>query len=151
MRRKAALVAIAAMLALGGCSLFGSGDDEAEAEAEAEAAAEAAEAAYESVVEVREIEIGRTRNGLVITAIGTAPGIGYAQPELRPRREGGAGPDGYLDYDFVARAPLQPPAATEAPERARSVRADHHIGLNDLRGVRGIRVHAAEGGMMMNF
>lgn len=147
MRRTPALIAIAVALSLGGCGLFG-GDDAEEAAAAEQAAVEAS---YEPVVEVRDIEIGRIRNGLVITAVGTAPGVGYSRPELRPRREGQAGPDGYLDFDFVARAPRQPPATSDAPARARSVRADRLIEINDLRGVRGIRIHAAEGGMLMNF
>ena len=82
MRRNAALAtaaAIAAMLALGGCSLFGSGDDkEAAAAAQVEAAA-----LYVPVEAVRFIEIGRTRNGYVITAHGEAPGLGHGAPELR--------------------------------------------------------------------
>lgn len=151
MRRNAALAAIAALLVLGGCSLFGSGDDEDERAA----AVERAEAAYEPVVAVRSIEIGRTRNGIVITAIGLAPAPGYAVPELRPRRDGQPGPEGYLDFDFVARAPdpALAPAANPAQgaEAGHRVRADRHVSLRNLRGVRGIRVHAAEGGMLLNF
>ena len=146
MRRIAALAAVAAALLAGGCGLFG-GDDEEEVAAEQAAV----EASYEPVTEVRQIEIGRTRNGLVITAYGIAPGMGYAAPELRPRRDGRPGPDGYLDYDFVARAPHNPPAAAQTAPRARQVRADELIDINELRGVQGIRIHADEGGMMMNF
>lgn len=147
MRRTAALAALAALLALGGCSLFGSDDDEPAGAAAAEPAAPV----YDPVTEVRNIEIGRTRAGIVITVTGLAPGAGYAVPELRPRREEKPGPEGYLDYDFVARAPegiSNPPTATE---RTRMVRADRHVLIATLRGVRGIRIHAAEGGMMMNF
>ena len=147
MRRIAALAAIAATLAAGGCGLF-DGDDEEEAAAAQQAVVEAS---YEPVEEVRQIEIGRTRNGLVITAYGLAPGPGYAAPELRPRREGRPGPDGFLDYDFVARAPLNPPATASASPRAREVRGDVLVEVRDLRGVTGIRIHADEGGMMMPF
>ena len=148
MRRIAALAAIAAALALSGCGLFG-GDDEEELAAQQQAMAEAA---YEPVSEVRQIEIGRTRDGLVITAYGVAPGLGYAGPDLRPRRDGRPGPDGFLDYDFVVRAPFDPPAATAEPSaRARQVRADELVNIREMRGVQGIRVHAAEGGMMMPF
>lgn len=149
MRSIAALAAVAATLLAGGCGLF-DGDDEEEAAAAAQQVA--VEASYEPVVEVRQIEIGRTRNGLVITAYGVAPGAGYAAPELRPRREGRPGPDGFLDYDFVARAPLSPPvASTSASPRAHEVRGDALVEIRDMRGVRGIRIHAAEGGMMMPF
>lgn len=151
MRSNAALAAIAALLVLGGCSLFGSDDGEEEQVT----AVEPAEPVYEPVVEVRNIEIGRTRNGIVITALGLAPGSGYAVPELRPRRDGQPGPEGYLDYDFVARAPdpaLGAGLATAGgSERTRRVRADHLLALRHLRGVRGIRIHAAEGGIQMNF
>ncbi len=152
MRRIPALAAIvaplAAALVVGGCSLF-DGDDEEEVTAAQEAAVEAS---YEPVEEVRQIEIGRTRDGLVITVYAVAPGLGYAGPDLRPRREGRPGPDGFLDYDFVVRAPFNPPAATaDASARARQVRADELVNIQEMRGVQGIRVHAAEGGMMMNF
>lgn len=147
MPNHAALAALSALLVLGGCGLF-DGDDEAE-----ERAAEQQQAAalYESVVEVTNIEIGRTRDGLVITAVGVAPGVGYASPDLTPRRDGQPGPDGYLDFDFVARAPLTPTAGGQAPARARAIRADHLVSIRNLRGARGIRIHAAEGGMLMNF
>ena len=142
----AALAALSALLVLGGCGLFGGDDEEEQAAVQQQPAA-----LYESVVEVEDIEIGRTRDGLVITAIGLAPGVGYASPDLRPRRDGQPGPDGYLDFDFVARAPLTPVAGGQNATRARLIRADHLIAIRDLRGARGIRIHAAEGGMLMNF
>lgn len=147
MPKLAALAALSAMLLLGGCGLFG-GDDEEE---QAAAAEQQAAALYESVVEVSDIEIGRTRDGLVITAVGVAPGVGYASPDLVPRRDGQPGPDGYLDFDFVARSPLNPAAGAQASQRARTIRADHLIAIRELQGARGIRIHAAEGGMLMNF
>ena len=147
MPRYATLAAVATMLTLGGCSVLGFGDDEEDAAAEAQAV----EASYEPVLEVSDIEVGRTRNGVVITTIGVAPGLGYAAPELRLRRDGQPGPDGYLDFDFVARAPATPVNAEPASPRARLIRADHPLTLDELRGARGIRIHAAEGGMLMNF
>ncbi len=150
MPRSVAFVAVAAIVTLGGCSFLGLGGDE-EDEAEVAAAERVVEASYEPVLEVTNIEVGRTRNGIVITALGVAPGLGYAAPELRPRRDGQPGPEGYLDFDFVARAPATPVNAAQASPRARLVRADHLIALAELRGARGIRIHAAEGGMLMNF
>ncbi len=146
MPRYAALAALAALLALGGCSLFGSDDEEPEAAAE-----QAPEPSYDSVDEVAHIEIGRTRDGLVITAYGVTPTLGYAAPELRLRRDGAPGPEGYLDFDFVARVPAEPVATADTSPRARMIRADYLIPLRQLRGARGFRIHAAEGGMMMNF
>lgn len=146
MRRIVAFAALAAASVIGGCSLFDSGKEEPAAAEQA-----VAEARYEPVVEVRDIEIGRTRNGLVITALGLAPGAGYAAPELRPRRDGRPGPDGYLDFDFVARAPNPALNLGTGSERVRTVRADRHLSLDELRGAIGLRIHAAEGGMLMNF
>ena len=150
MRRNAALAtaaAIAAVLALGGCSWFSS-DDEEEA-----AATEQAEAAalYVPVEAVRHIEIGRTRNGYVITARGEAPGLGHGAPELRARREGKVGPDGFIDYDFVAQAPDPSLNLGEGAVQARMVRADLHVTARDLQGAVGIRVHGISGGLQMLF
>ena len=150
MRRNAALAtaaAIAAVLALGGCSLFGSGDDEAAV------AAEQAEAAslYVPVEVVRHIEIGRTRNGYAITARGEAPGLGHGAPELRARREGKAGPDGFIDYDFVARAPDPGLNLGQGSVQARMIRADLHVTARELQGAVGIRIHGVSGGLQMLF
>ena len=150
MRRNSALVtaaAIAAVLALGGCSLFGSNDDEEAA------AAEQAEpsAIYVPVEAVRQIEIGRTRNGYVITARGEAPGLGHGAPELRARREGKVGPDGFLDFDFVAQAPDPAFNLGVGTVQARMIRADLHVTERDLRGAVGIRVHGISGGLQMLF
>ena len=54
---------------------------------------------------VQSVEIGRTSNGILLTAHGTAPGLGYSLPALRVRRGGELGPDGYQEFDFVATAP----------------------------------------------
>ncbi len=150
MRRNAALAtaaAIAAVLALGGCSLFGSGDYEAAV------AAEQAEAAslYVPVEVVRHIEIGRTRNGYVITARGEAPGLGHGAPELRARREGKVGPDGFIDYDFVAQAPDPNLNLGQGTVQARMIRADLHVTARDLQGAVGIRIHGVSGGLQVLF
>ena len=148
MRRTAALAtatAIAAMLALGGCSLFGS-DDEAETTASEQAAAR-----YVPIETVRHIEVGRTRNGYVITARGVAPGLGHGAPELRARREGKVGPDGFIDYDFVAKAPDPNFDLGQGTVQARMVRADLHVTARELRGAVGVRIHGIEGGLQMRF
>jgi hypothetical protein len=150
MRRNAALAtaaAIAAMLALGGCSLFGSDNDDTVA------ATEQAEAAalYVPVETVRQIEIGRTRNGYVITAHGVAPGLGHGAPELRARREGKVGPDGFIDYDFVAQAPDPNLNLGQGTVQARMIRADLHVTARDLQGAVGVRIHGVSGGLQMLF
>lgn len=147
MRRNAAFaVAAVLMLGLGGCSWLGLGgkDDEKAVEVEVEAF-------YEPVEAVRNIEIGRTRDGAAVTAYGYAPGLGYSAPELRPRREGNIGPDGYLDFDFFARAPAPGFGLGQGELRARLVRADMLLTLRALEGVRGIRIHGASGGLQVAF
>ena len=100
---------------------------------------------------MRQIEIGRTRNGYVITARGEAPGLGHSAPELRARREGKVGPDGFIDFDLVARAPDPGFNLGEGTAPARMVRADLHVTARDLQGAVGIRVHAISGGLQVLF
>ncbi|MBY8975612.1 hypothetical protein KHP62_07340 [Rhodobacteraceae bacterium NNCM2] len=100
---------------------------------------------------VREIEIGRTRDGFVITAYGTAPALGYAQPQLRARRDGQPGVDGFVDYDFVAVPPKPGLERAQGTVSARGLRADILLTQKELRGASGIRVHALSGGIQMAF
>ena len=143
--RVAAVIA-AACLALAGCSMFGDDDEPAAAGGEVAPAQ-----LHVPVDAVRHIEFGRTRDGIVITAIGVAPGLGYSMPELRARREGRPGPDGYLDFDFVARQPDPGLALGEGTVQARTVRADLHLKISELQGARGLRVHGISGGLQADF
>lgn len=146
MRRITALaIAAAVLLSLDGCSVFKSDKNE---EAEAQAAATDT---FVPVETVRNIEIGRTRNGIAVTAYGIAPALGFAGAELRPRREGKPGPDGVLDFDFVARPPDARFNLGEGAIPARAIRADTLLSPRQLEGVRGIRIHAAQGGLQMAF
>ena len=111
---QAIAVALIATLGLSGC---GGGDDEAE-----QAVEQVTEAArFAPVDKVLNVEIGRTRNGFLISATGLAPGLGYGAPELRARREGRPGPDGFIDYDLVSGARS---AAQSGP--GRGLGAAHH-------------------------
>ncbi|MEK6216892.1 MAG: hypothetical protein N2B03_06695 [Boseongicola sp.] len=140
-------VVFAVAIGLGGCSLFSSDDKEKSAAAEA-AASEALITPIEAVLHV---EIGRTRNGYVITAHGVAPGIGYGAPELRARRQGKAGPDGIIDFDFVAQAPDPNLNLGDGPVEARSIQADLLVTAKELEGSAGIRIHGVKGGLQMKF
>ena len=141
-----ALVALlAAVVALGACS-------SKEKKREEQAAEEAIEAArFEPVDKVLNIEIGRTRNGYVVSVVGLAPGLGYGAPELRPRREGNVGPDGFLDYDFIVQAPDPKLNLGQGEVSARRVQMGLQVKAEDLRGATGIRVHAVTGGLQMAF
>ena len=134
-------------------SLVACGDGDASPEGEGEAGEAAAEAPAPQVPiqTVRSIEIGRTRDGFLITAHGTAPGLGYSRPTLRPRRDGAPGIDGYIEYDFVA---TEPPAGFDLPPgtaQARELSAYLLINVNALRGAAGIRVLALRGGAQLDF
>ena len=148
MRRNAAfaVVALSTALALGGCSLFKSDDDK---KAAAEPVAPVVVAT--PVATVRTIEIGTTRDGYVITAHGYAAGLGYGLPRLEPRREGKPGPDGYLDYDFVAEAPDPALNLGQGALAGRALRADVLVKAAELRGITGVRIHGAEGGLRVDF
>jgi hypothetical protein len=141
------LAVVVTVFGLGGCSLFGS-DDDSEVVAAEQAAAQTR---YEPIEAILNIEIGRTRNGYVITAQGIAPGLGYGAPELRARREGNAGPDGIIDYDFVAQAPDPRLNLGAGSVTARAIRADLLVTAREIQGAAGIRVHGLKGGIQMTF
>lgn len=144
MRMRAALaLALAAIIGLGGCS---SDKDKKE-----EAAAAVPADPYVPVETVRNIEIGRTRDGIAVSAYGVAPGLGFGAPQLRPRRDSKPGPDGYVDFDFVAKAPDARFELGTGGVAARGVRADIFLTPRDLTGVLGIRIHGATGGLQMQF
>lgn len=153
-----AAVCMAAAMSLTACSTGTFLDDvgtavggESTAEQEAEAARQAARQAIVPIQAVRSVEMGRTRDGFIITAFGTAPGLGYALPTLRPRRGGLPGADGYIEFDFVA---VEPPAGLNLPQgttQARALRADLPVRLSALQGAAGLRVLALRGGVQMDF
>ena len=134
----AALVA-ALLLAPAGCSLFGGGEDAEETEAAAVADGTAA-GRPQPVESVTRVEVGRSRNGYVLTAFGLAPGTGFSEPSLSVRRDGRPGSDGFVEYDFLARPPA---AGFEMPRGAvdaRSVRADLPVREDRIGQIVGIRV-----------
>jgi hypothetical protein len=143
---------------LGGCSTGTVVDDlptiwggESRADEARREAVQEARTTPVPVEAVRGVEIGRTRDGFLITAYGTAPGLGYALPRLRPRRGGAPGPDGYVEYDFVA---SEPPPGFDLPPgtaRTRTIRADLPVRAAELRGAAGIRVLALRGGAQLDF
>lgn len=101
-----------------------------------------AEVPKEFVVEITNLELGRLFRGYMLTAEGLAPGIGYYEPELRPRNDGELAPDGFLEFNFVAAAPEEV-TGTDAPEDLRRLRGDVELTPDMLRSARGVRVWAA--------
>ena len=157
-RRPCRLIPIIAYLTLGGCSTGTVLDDiptvwggESRAEEARREAVEEARTTPVPIEAVRNVEIGRTRDGFLITAYGTAAGLGYSLPRLRPRRGGAPGPDGYVEYDFVA---SEPPPGFDLPPgtaRTRTIRADLPVKAAELLGAAGIRVLALGNGVQIDF
>lgn len=151
-----ALLVLGLMLA--GCET-GTGLDDADTLIGGESAAEKAvrearEAAIENkvpVASVRGVEIGRTRDGYLISAFGTAPGLGYSLPALRPRRGGALGGDGYIEFDFVATVPAEGFDLPEGNTRTRAMRADTLVRERAFQNARGVRVLASSGGVQVPF
>jgi len=100
---------------------------------------------------VRAVEMGRTRDGFLLTAFGTAPGLGYALPALQARRDGAPGVDGFLEFDFVATEPAPEFQMPQGTARTRALRADLALSERELRGARGIRVLTLTGGVELVF
>ncbi|SDX31725.1 hypothetical protein SAMN05444336_104277 [Albimonas donghaensis] len=105
-----------------------------------------AEAIRRPVAEVGALELGKMRNGTLLTAHGAAPTMGWFQPALLPRGDGPS-PDGFLEFDFVAAPPeLNGGAAMPVGTPVqRSLRADRPILDSALAGVAGLRVYSATG------
>lgn len=146
------VAALMAALMLTGCdTLFGDVGTLWGEEPQAVQEAAARPVVLVPVQSVRNIELGRTRDGFIITAFGTAPGLGYSLPSLRVRRDGAPGSDGFIEFDFVAKEPDPgfnlPPGSVSA----RELRADLPVRLKALQGAAGIRVLALQGGVQMTF
>lgn len=96
---------------------------------------------------VGSMEIGRTFNGVNLTAYGLSDSIGWRDPELRPR---GAvpGPDGIINLEFVARPPVE---AKPGPVPVRLMRADIAFDMATMRQSRGVRIEAREGALQAAF
>jgi hypothetical protein len=140
---RTALAAAAIGVALAGCTISGNLGGGATA-----GPPPIDEALLRPVGRVDELLVGRTFDGVVLTAFGEAPGAGWTAGRLRPR---GPGPDGFLEFDFVALPPPadSPPAADDP--RLRRIRADLPLALDELGGAAGLRVIAAGGARAVGF
>ena len=140
-----------AVLSLGACGDGGLWGDDGEAEEAERLASAEAEAPRVPIQAVRGVEIGRTRDGFLITAYGLASGPGYSRPQLRARRDGAPGIDGYIEYDFVATEPPQGLGLPAGRPELRQLRADLPVSASALRGAAGIRVLGLTGGAQLDF
>jgi hypothetical protein len=138
-RRSVIIAAALSMSAIAGCSYLpdlGLTEDEAPV-------AVAALPPKVPVQRIESLELGRLFNGYMLTAVAIAPGTGYYQPELALRYGGELGPDGFYEYDFVARAPEEQQAGATTPITARYLRADSELTPEMLRSARGVRIWSA--------
>ncbi|MGG7565975.1 hypothetical protein ACQ5SO_07420 [Rhodovulum sp. DZ06] len=149
------LLGAAALGALGACSVGDLWEETPEVEVQVLAPSQPQQRETVGQVEVSErravervdrLEIGRVHEGLMLSAFGTAPRQDWFSARLEPRREGLPGPDGFIEFDFVAAPPeLNGFSAAETPGSAtqRAMRADAAIEEANLAGAAGLRVHAA--------
>jgi len=105
------------------------------------------------VLRADSIEVGVLPKGRLLTVFGEAPETGWYLPELSPRGDGLPGPDGFLEFDFIAAPPQlngqpEPPRGTPAQRR---VRADRVLDEAQLFGVVGVRVFAEAGPTAFRF
>lgn len=103
------------------------------------------------VLGVVDLEVGRLRDGYMLTVFGETPTPGWSSAELR-LMDTVPGPDGFLDVDFVARPPAGEISieAAGAPERQRRVRGDLVLPEDRRRQLSGVRVHTAGGVVSVN-
>lgn len=127
---------LAMVIGLSGCSYLGLSDDDDSIAA----GTDLTEAPKVSVQRIENLELGRLFDGFMLSAVAIAPGTGYYEPELRVRYGGQLGPDGFFEYDFVARAPDDPSTGANAPITARYIRADTELSTDMLRAARGVRI-----------
>jgi hypothetical protein len=145
---KARIAALAAALTLGGCTI---GSGTIGADAPPPASDPAVIAAMRQVASVERLEMGRTFQGIALIAFGEASGPGWTLGRLAPRGDR-PGPDGFLEFDFVAAPPPADAPPTAVDNAAlRRLRGHALVPLDALEGVAGIRVHAAAGSISGRF
>lgn len=131
-RRDAAALALAALAACGG------GDEEA---APQRTRVYPDRVGKRIVATVDRLEIGRTADGFMLTALGATDGLGWTAAQLRPA-EPPPGREGWAVFDLVA----LPPASPEGPPGARgAVRADTPLDPALVGQVEGVFVRALDG------
>ena len=94
----------------------------------------------QSASRIDNLELGRLYRGYMLTAIGLAPGLGYWDPKLVIRYNGELAPDGFYEFDLVARPPYEAVGDENTPISARRIRGDYEITPEMLRSARGVRV-----------
>lgn len=105
------------------------------------------------VQSVERLEFGAIHEGRMMTAWGHAPESDWFSPRLEVRRDGLPGPDGFIEFDFVAAPPAlnggeQGPLGTEAQRR---IRADLPLSRALTDGAVGVRIFAQDSAIAHRF
>ncbi len=96
------------------------------------------------VATVDRLEFGAMHDAVAVTAFGEAPTTGWFSPRLVARGDGKPGPDGFLEFDFVA-GPPELNGGTVQPEGSpaqRAIRADRAVARDLAATAIGVRVFA---------
>lgn len=96
---------------------------------------------------IERIEIGRMFDGYAISVTGLFPGRGWTVPALRLRDAGGAGADGFVDFELTA----QPPPAGAAAEGETRLTAHALLRDGQTAAAQGARVAARAGAVEAPF
>jgi hypothetical protein len=102
----------------------------------------------QKILEVTKVNVVSTRSLppiLKITATGTVPTAGWANPQLVPYTYIQAPPDGIYDFDFVADPPEDIVAQVVTPIQA------NYQWRNSPAGLKGIRIHASTNSVVFRF
>ena len=105
------------------------------------------------ILRATRVELGTTRQGKLLTAYGEVADSGWYQPALTARNDGLPGPDGFIEFDFVAADPVVnglPPAPLGTAEQ-REVRAVTVIYRESLNIAVGLRVNSESGPIAVRF
>jgi hypothetical protein len=70
---------------------------------------------------------------------------------LAPRRGGAPGPDGFVEFDLLARPPAEGFAMPRGGEAVRRIEAVRLIPADELGSARGVRVFAARNASQIAF
>lgn len=104
------------------------------------------------VLSVIDLDVGRTFDGILVTARGETETAGWSSAALRPRADGVSPEAGILAFDLVARPPATPTTgALAALPAARRVEAALLLSLPALQGVSELRVHGQTGSATVTF
>ena len=104
------------------------------------------------VLSITDVDVGRTFDGILVTARGETETAGWSAAMLRPRAADLTLDIGVLAFDLVARPPATAPTgALAALPAARRVETALPLSLQALQGVSELRVHSQTNAAAVSF